>query len=106
MTTINQNVEMYSGDSKTLNVTVTLTGTLVGSTIKWSAGMDYVPAVTKTTTAGISITGATTFTVALLPEDTENLEGTYLHEAQVTDLSGNVSTVMTGKLKIIKDLIE
>jgi len=57
MTTINQNVEMYSGDSKTLNVTVTLTGTLIDSTIIWSAGMDYVPVVTKTTTAVLVTTG-------------------------------------------------
>jgi hypothetical protein len=102
--TKNQNFTMYSGDTKILNFTVTMTGVLTGSTIKWVLGKGSTIYITKTTISGINISGDKTFTVTINPVDTASLYGTYLHEAEITDADGNVSTVAIGKVVITKDI--
>jgi hypothetical protein len=102
MATKNQNFEMFAGDTKA--VTVTVAGVdLTGATVKWAMKKSIFnaePDVYKDTAAGISVITADKFTIALAPADTELLTGTYYHEASVTDVSGNVSTVLTGTITI------
>lgn len=103
----NQNFEMFAGDTENVVVTVTEGGSpinLSGATIRWvmkRAG-SVTPLISKTSPAGITITDTAggKFTISLMPADTEDQRGDYYHEAEVTDASGNVSTVMTGRAAI------
>lgn len=109
LTAKNQNAEIIAGDSKQIVVTVTNTdGSLVdltASTVKWA--MKHNPVMTnvvyKDTTAGITISNATggEFTIQIDPTDTTGLTGDFYHEAELTDQTGNVSTVMTGRITIL-----
>lgn len=112
MALINQDVEMYSGDTKQLLVAVTTpTGTpvdLTGSIIKYMAVRGTAPVIQKSTTSGnIIITDAVKgkYTVKLDPADTRDLLGKYPHESEVTDALGNVSTVLKGTLKVLQSYI-
>lgn len=102
MTAKNQNFEMYAGDTKT--VTVTVSGVdLTGASVKWAAKKSIYnvePDIYKETADGLMIAASDSFVIALAPEDTAALVGSYYHEAEVTDAAGNVSTVMTGTVKI------
>lgn len=117
MTSVNQDVSMRSGDTKKIDIVVdeldsagVVTGqvNLSGATIKWKAfdtsGMEQI---SKTTASGITILDAVggKLQVLLDPADTAALEGRFLHETEVTDASGNVSTVTTGVLKVAKDFV-
>lgn len=115
MTSENQNFEMYEGEDKTLTITVVdVAGAAVNltdATIKWQVKRnvdDTSPLIEKTTAGGITITDAEggVFTIALADTDTANLGGEgYHHEAEVTDVSGNISTVTRGVMTIKKALI-
>lgn len=94
----NQDFEMYAGDTAILNFSVSMAGTLTGATIKW-----VMSTITKTIGSGITVTGDRTFTVTLSPADTTSLAGSYPHEAEITDSSGNVSTVARGTATIKED---
>lgn len=102
MTKRNQDFSMFAGDTKDIVVTMSDSTNLTGATIAWvlrRGGVTGTVEVPKSTTSGISISN-TTFTVRLSASDTANLKGRYYHEAEVTDVSGNVSTVMTGSISI------
>lgn len=109
-----QNFQMVAGDSKTLVITVRNSVgdpvNITGSTIKWQAARSLGKAsiISKTTSSGISLSDPTNgiFTVTLNPDDTEDLRGVYHHEAQVTDASNNISTVLSGTMTIRPPLIE
>jgi hypothetical protein len=115
MTTTGQDVTMWSGDDIALVVTVTTDGTtavdITAYTINYvlqNAVDQYTQRVSKATGgSGITITDAINgeFTVTLADTDTSTYSGTYYHEAQVTDGSGNKYTVMTGTVTIKKDVI-
>lgn len=109
MTIPGQNVEVYKGDTKTLvidikdtnSTIVDITGVAVNYVVY--KGTSGTVVITKTTISGVSITDPSNgiFEIYLLPVDTENLLGYYLHECEITDTSNNVSTVFTGKFTII-----
>lgn len=115
MTKTNQNLEMWSGDDKTFSVTVvdSITGSvrdITGMTIDWHLARRVTTSalVEKATGgSGITITAGSTgsFLITLSAGDTADLAGKYYHEAQVTDGSGNISTVMVGTITINRDLI-
>lgn len=108
MAAIDQNFELWSGNHATLTIPVlNAAGAVVpitGAAIKWvlSKAVDSAALVTKTVGAGVTITNGAggIFTVALLPADTSSLWGIYYHEAEVTDGSGNIVTVLTGQADI------
>lgn len=110
MTKQNQDFVMWAGDNKLIDVTVVdgdgVAVDITGATIKWvlakTAGDSAL--VTKTTGDGITITDAAAgkFRVTLVPADTESLAGVYYHEAEVTDASSQVSTVLIGKVIVYK----
>lgn len=109
-----QNVPMYAGESKYIDdvaVDMNTDGTtsatnLSGATIKWVMKPNvYATAILSKDNAslgGVSITDAPNgkFSVQLNPNDTKTLNGSYYHEAKVTDSTGNVSVVSTGTITI------
>lgn len=112
MTKTAQDITIYAGDTVNINVTVLDSDnggykSIAGSTIIWVLfdPDDTGVLLTKTTADAISITDGLNgaLTIALVPADTEAVTpGNYRHEAEVTDASGNVSTVLTGDF-IIKE---
>lgn len=115
MTATDQHVSIVSGDTVHLTVTVTdaqdNTVDLAGASVRWalSSRRDSTPTLTKSTSnGGVTITDAAAgeFRVELDPSDTASLSGSWTHEAEVTDASGNVSTVLSGSVSIREDTIE
>ncbi|OME86914.1 hypothetical protein BK120_08300 [Paenibacillus sp. FSL A5-0031] len=98
----NQNFEMFAGDTK--NVTVTVTGVdLTGASVKWAMKKSIYnaePDVYKDTLTGVTITAPDKFVIAFKPADTAALSGGFYHEAEVTDASGNVSTLLSGTITV------
>ena len=118
MTATNQDVAMFSGDTRVLAFTITQAGgstpvDLTGATIKWrcarklSGGFSSTVTLSKSLGAGITVTNADAgqLQVLLSPADTAALSGRFYHELEITDVAGNVSTVAIGTLTIAKDLI-
>lgn len=71
---------------------------LTGCTIKWAlVDTDGNIKASKSTVSGITITDATSgeFTIFVDKEDIDDYTGTFIHEAVITDTSGNVSTITT-----------
>lgn len=105
-----QDFKMYAGDTKDIVVTVkTASGAVVdlsSASVKWALKRHtHGPhdVFKKTGGGGITITDVLggVFTVRLNSIDTKDLhQGRYYHEAEVTDMQGNVSTVMTGTVTL------
>lgn len=109
-----QDFEMVSGDSKNIYVEVKdAEGTpkdLSGMGLKWQLWRypGYVaPSISKDENHGITLIDPVSgkFRIELEPQDTEKLEGLYLHEAGVVDREGNITTILAGNAVINKDLI-
>lgn len=112
MTKEAQNIKVYTGDTLDLNVTVYAGDTnshknIAGCNVRWVL---YDPdgtgvMLTKTTDDAITIIDGLNgeLIIALVPADTRLINpGSYRHEAEITDASGNVSTILTGDF-IIKE---
>jgi len=113
--------EMHSGDHRDLVVTVKdEAGALVdisGATMRWhlskldSSGSRPGPKgaalVQKSVGSGIVLTtpASGVATVSLLPADTASLAGEFYHELEMV-LGGKTSTVLFGKVTVLKDLVE
>ena len=107
---------MFSGDSLTLNVAVQdgdgVAVNLTGATLEFalskqssSGGPKGSALFSKTPTVVNAVGGSVQ--VEIDPDDTADLKcGEYYGELQVTDASGNVSTVLYGTWEIVDDLIQ
>lgn len=124
MTRINQDFEVYAGNTRTVRFTAwepdpTSTDpeaerilNLTGHTLHWvakrvlSRDEDDDPAIEKSTPTGVVITDAAggQCEVRLLPADTENLVGSYYHELESTDGAGTVSTISTGVMTVKRSI--
>lgn len=105
---------MYSGDSKDLTVLVTnRLGQLVGADLVQASAISYgiydkanpeTALLTKTLGEGVTVDEVnSTILVEIAPADTVGFEpNLYIHEVQVTLLSGKVHTVLQGKIDIKK----
>jgi len=108
---MSQDVTMYSGDSKTLTISI-VDGDGDAVDVSTAAAVVYAIAdssrgpahVTKTLADGVSVAGSTV-TVTLEPDDTAALAGVYYHELQITDESGNVDTALSGAITVQRDLV-
>ena len=92
--------EMFSGDSKYLVITITekIDNSFVqleGATVVWN-----MSDISKSIDNGIEITGDGEITVHLVPQDTETKSGLHRHHVVITDMYGNVSTVLKGEVHI------
>lgn len=106
------NVKINSGDTMNLVVTViddagaavNITG--YSATWKLAVRNDASADVSKAVGSGITLTTPASgiLTIALTAADTADRCGAYVHELQLTDGSGNVSTALCGRLTIAGDL--
>ena len=117
MARLRQNFQMMSGDTKYLKVTVDLPNeadTLNGAVVKWQLfDRDTKEALVEKlydplgVQDGIEVEDdSNMFTVKLDPDDTADLDGGFLHEAEITDAAGNVSTIFRGVVVIMEDFIQ
>lgn len=111
--------EMFAGDTKRLHFTITSgppSNTpldIQDATVRWQASkgtlarFSTIPVLTKTVGTGLEITDAFSgaITVELVPEDTEALKGTFYHEVEIEDASGDISTAFTGEFIVKPNLI-
>ena len=110
-TATGQNFEMHQGDDKILVVTVydnddfenivNISGATIQFVIfKQTSGQIVVSK--STGGSGIVLTDAPNgeLEITLAGSDTASIYGTFLHECELTDATGNVSTIMTGYVKI------
>jgi hypothetical protein len=108
-------LEMFSGDHLTIQVTVIDTNTSLAknltalSSARWKVSKSKTaPAsVSKTLGAGITLIDGPTgrLDIDLQPIDTATFKGLFIHELEITDLFGRVQTVMDGAFTINQDLV-
>lgn len=111
MTALNQNFTMFSGDTKLVIIPVTKpdksAADLNGASAKWilqdEDGVTNV--LSKQSPETIAIVNSNEIQIKLLPNDTKDLIGTFYHECEITDQAGNVSTVSTGFITIVKSAV-
>lgn len=117
MTKTRQNVgedeKYYSGDTLVIKTTVEsddgsskdLTDASVKYGISDAPGEQTV--VEKSDGNGIQITDPASgkLEITIDSVDTEDLDGSFYHECEVTDSSGDVSTVFTGVFRIAEDTV-
>lgn len=97
-----QNFSMYAGDTKYIRFPVNGLTDLTGASVKWGMRSDKqatTSSLIKTTDDDISIVD-NEVQILLRPEDTQGLKGTHYHECELTDVVGNVSTVLVGTVTI------
>lgn len=119
MTAFYQDFTLCSGDDRVLRfiitdeagVPVNLDGV---QSVRWGCarllpnGTYVLPAaIDKTLQTGVRVADAAggVIEVALESNDTASLAGSYHHELQMTDAQGAVSTLASGVIKIIDDLL-
>jgi len=111
MTANSQDFTTYAGDAALPIFTVKDgNGAVINistvTQISWSAQRDLpsAPVLSKTKTGGgiTFVTDGTDgkFQVSLTAAETAALTGFYLHEATITDIAGNLSTVATGRMQV------
>lgn len=117
MTEENQDVTIYSGDTRLLSVTVYDENDdlvdISGGIIDWivrsypGATLSYISKSTLQGTTSIELDepASGSFIIYLYPTDSANLAGRYYHEAQLTDVSGDVFTLFSGILNIKEDAV-
>jgi hypothetical protein len=104
------NLTLWAGDGLTLSaVALDAAGaviSLTGATLDWrltNSTQDLVLGSIGTRLAVVSA-AAGTFTLTLDADDTANLDGgTYRHAGTVTTAAGIVTTVIEGRVRIIRD---
>lgn len=114
MTTTNQNIEVYRGNSKTVFVALTAAdgspyNPSTASSIRWRVANSAMAAdaeslIEKDDTNGIvAVDGG--INIVLSDADTDMLAGLYYHELKVYDVSlDDISTAMTGTFIVKRSL--
>lgn len=109
---MNVDYTAYAGDTLSIAVTVTdETGTAWDVTWLTAKYILHNPLVaqtvlTKTSTAGQITLAGNVVTVNIAAGDTAGLAGTYYHELQLTDIAGQVATVVAGNVQFVQTLID
>lgn len=105
-----RNVQMFSGDSVILELSVHNRGELAdlsstAFTYSVASSPQDTALITKTLSDGVRITGTGTLEVELSPADTEDLPGDdYYHELTAVNSAGKVTTLMFGTLEVRDNL--
>jgi len=105
MTEVNQDFSMYSGEDKTLEITVTQDGSaldMTGYTLCW-CGLHVV----KDLTDGIALKAGEpdVAVVSLDSVDTLGITGVGTHQLVATDPTGEISVVTTGGMTVTKSRV-
>lgn len=104
MASKNQNFEMYSGESKVLEVTVRKKNKILNNlrnmsvfwALKKSSHFSDGNLVEKTSANGIEITGDGKILIKINEADTKKLKGNYYHVCRLVDVTGNSTIIFTG----------
>jgi len=105
MAYVNQNAEIYAGDSKEIDITIYdengtdelgLSGYDVYYHVYESSGN---PVITKTSDDDVEKLSGGKIVITFNPSDTEDMFGEYKHEIDIINET-DVHTVLTGKLTI------
>jgi hypothetical protein len=110
-----QDIEIYSGDTLHLLVTIidgdtnlpkNLSG-LVSARWEVSKSAKVASTISKTLGMGIMVLNALAgeIRIDVLPSDTATLKGDFIHELEIIDFAGEVNTVMDGKFTILIDVV-
>lgn len=112
MTYKDQNFEMYSGDDKDLSFVVYDASGGVASLPAGGSGVwllyddnNSASVVRKSTDDSSVVISASLVTVVVSGSDTNALKGRYPHELSFRASTGKVSTLATGTVTILSDLI-
>lgn len=107
MAATNQNFTLYQGDSLTAQFSVVddegSPVDLTGATITWRAAtVSHQTVLDKAVGRGITVTDAAggVCEVALAPDDTASLLGTYRHQLRVVDATGQEAVVAEGAMTV------
>lgn len=105
MPAIQQNFDMYAGETIQLPATITYasSGALVdfsAATITFRIKRGSTTLLSKTVGSGITVTGSGTFTVTIDTGDTTSMSGNYSYEIRATLASGTVSTMIVGTIYV------
>lgn len=104
-----QDFTMKAGDTRKLDFTILDEETgvpldITTATLSWgfSKRVRQDPFVTKTLGSGIQILNGPQgqCRVTILPADTQGRKGRHYHELEVTEVSGEVTTVASGEMEI------
>lgn len=108
-----QAIELYAGDDLTTTLAARDTAnaalSLTGKTVAWYVGRspwhpDWSNALISKTGTTVSASGGT-FSVPLVPADTQYLSGDYEHVAIVTTTSSGLQTVgVRGRFRVMPSL--
>ena len=108
MTKTGQNVEIYQGDFRVLEILILdendLPRDITNCTFIWNVykpSADFIY-IEKTTASGIIITNASggLIEITLNPEDTATMLGQYNHECELVDPNSRPFTVTTGFFRV------
>jgi hypothetical protein len=116
-----QSFELYKSNSRTLSIKLVKSdGTpldVAASILRYWVGRNnrakgsdiYIQKFTGdgSITLAKGVDGFWYASIPLLPDDTENLDGgSFYHELECVDAADHVSTLMTGKFKIVPTIID
>jgi hypothetical protein len=109
MARIDQNIELFNTEDKTLTFTVdngdgSTAVDITGTTITWKAARHPQGSSVLSKSGVITDADAGEFTVTLSDSDLAGLDGVYYHEARMRDGSGNDTVVASGTLVVNKGL--
>lgn len=98
----------YRGD--TVNINIAVKADLTGSTLFFT--MKTAPDNDTTDTSALTKATVTTHTdpangksvIPLSPSDTNVTPGSYVYDIQLKDSAGNISTLLSGKAKVLADI--
>lgn len=99
-----QNREINAGENRTLSFAArdgsNAVASLTSKTVTWRVAERGATVPIFSKTGSVVSASAGTFTVAITPSDTTDLEGDYDHQAITTDGSGNIAVVVVGRLRV------
>lgn len=108
-----QHLDVFAGEDRTPTLSArdsaNVAADLTGKTVAWYVGRS--PWFPDCSNAIFSKTGTTvsasdgTFTVPVVPADTQYLDGDYEHMAKTTDGSGLVAVVCQGRFRVRSALV-
>jgi hypothetical protein len=105
-----QHVDLYAGENRTLtlnardssNAAVSLAGKTITFRVGQRPAFPWMTNAVFTKTGTATVTASGTYTVPILPADTQYLGGEFEHQTITTDGSGVITVVNTGRFKIRK----
>jgi len=103
-----QHFDVIAGENRTLTLyardSSNAVQNLTGLTVNWRVGRGPFDPDNDTpnfTAAGTTLSAASgSFTVPVTPDNTQNMEGVYQHQAYTTDAQGNLAVVCGGFFRV------